>query len=72
MDEASRIAAKLSAAQVEAVTWPSQCTPIMIWSYDKTIRVLERYGLIASRRSGWATLSELGLAVREHLMEIQS
>ena len=71
MDEASRIAAKLSAAQRRAVTWPSKSDPTMIWTYDKTMVVLERKGLIANRVHGWATLSDLGLAVRQHLMEAE-
>ena len=57
----------LTEAQKRALTWPAKSTPIMIWYYPVTMVVLERHGLIADRRGGWATLSPLGLAIRHRL-----
>ena len=71
MSEVQEIAGKLSPAQKRAVTWPSKSEPTMVWCYDRTMVILERFDLIADRRGGWATLSSLGSAVRAHLQATQ-
>ena len=69
--ERAAIAASLSKHQRETICWPHRAESIliMVWSYPRTMIVLERLGLLGQRHGGWFELSPLGLAVRQHLQE---
>lgn len=66
---AEEIVRKLTKAQREALTrWPHSG---QVWAYADTMRVLERFGLVADRicGSGWGKLSPIGFEVQRRLLE---